>query len=116
MQNVAVACQNFLEPVKSFVSKIIKKDKDFLQNQTVNKHETLFKPLHAFIKNNNELSPSALPFINQAVEAAVTKYYDSRYAHDIYAYSKDQLISEQVSLVMEVVGRERTTLFQPTQE
>lgn len=27
LQNVAVACQNFLEPVKSFVSKIIKKDK-----------------------------------------------------------------------------------------
>jgi hypothetical protein len=50
--------------VKSFVSKIIKKDKEFLQNQTVNKQETLFKPLHAFTKNNAELSPFALIFIN----------------------------------------------------
>ena len=80
-------------------------------HNTVNKHENLFKPLLAFTKNNAELSPAALAFITDSVEAIVTKYYDSRYAPDIYAYSKDQLISEQVSLVMEVVGRERTTLF-----
>ena len=49
--------------------------------------------------------------MSKFVERAVVKYYDSRYAPDIFSYSKDHLISEQVSLVMEVVGRERTTLF-----
>ena len=80
LHNVAVTCQSFLEPVKSFVSKIIKKDKDFVQNNTVNKHENLFKPLHSFIKNNTELSPEALEFITQSVEAIVIKHYDSKYA------------------------------------
>lgn len=82
-----------------------------MQNNTVNKHENLFKPLHSFIKNNTELSPDALEFITHSVESIVIKHYDSKYAPEIYTYSKDQLISEQVSLVMEVVGRERTTLF-----
>jgi hypothetical protein len=50
------------------------------------------------------------------VEAIVIKHYDSKYAPEIYSYSKDQLISEQVSLVMEVVGRERTTLFKQPEE
>jgi hypothetical protein len=66
----------------------------------VNKHENLFKPLHAFLKNNAELSGEALQFITDSVEFIVIKHYDSRYAPEIYAYSKDQLISEQVSLVM----------------
>jgi hypothetical protein len=44
----------------------------------------------------------------------VVKHFDNHYVPDIYAYSKDHLVSEQVSLVMEVVGRERTTLFPST--
>jgi hypothetical protein len=97
--------------VKSFVSKIIKKDKEFLQSSTINKHDTLFKPLHGFIKNNGELTEECAGVIASFVEKAVVKYYDSHYAHEILSYSKDHLIYEQVSLVMEVVGRERTTLF-----
>lgn len=58
--NVAITCHNFLEPVKTFVSKIIKKDKDFVQNNIVNKHENIFRPLQSFIKNNSELSPESL--------------------------------------------------------
>jgi hypothetical protein len=90
---VAVGCQNFLEPVKSFVSKIIKKDREFVQHNTINKQETLFKPLHAFAKNNAELSPSAIQFITDSVEAVVIKHYDTRYAPEVFAYAKDQLIS-----------------------
>jgi len=57
------------------------------------------------------LSAEALTYITDTVEAQIVKYYDSNYATEIYSYSKDHLVSEQVSMVMEVVGRERTTIF-----
>lgn len=38
LHNVIGSCRNSLEPVKSFVSKIIKKDKEFMHHNTINKH------------------------------------------------------------------------------
>jgi len=56
--------------------------------------------LNAFLKNNAELSPEALTHITASVEGQIVKHYDAHYASEIYSYSKDHLVSEQVSLVM----------------
>ena len=85
-----------------------------MQNNTINKYENLFKPLQGFFKNNSELNEKCSIIISNFVERSVVKYYDTHYAPEIMSYSKDNLIFEQVSLVMEVVGRERTTLFKST--
>ena len=77
---MAISCQNSLETVKSFVSKIIKKDKEFTQNNTINKHENLFRPLNSFLKNNQELSAETVDLMVLFVEEIVVKYYDKHYA------------------------------------
>lgn len=105
------ACKSSLETVKSFVSKIVKKDKEFLNSNLINRPDNLFKPLHSFLRNNSELSEEACNLMRMAVEEEVVAHYDAHYAPEVHAYSKDHLVSEQVMFVMEVVSRERTEIF-----
>ena len=93
VQNISKSCQGSIEPVKSFVSKIIKKDKEFVRDNTINKYDNLFKPLQGFIKNNGDLTPDCIKVISAFVEQQVVKYYDSSYAPDILAYSNSHLIN-----------------------
>ena len=74
------ACQGSLEPAKSFVSKIVKKDKEFVHSNLINRPGNLFKPLHSFLRNREELSQRARELITGAVEEKVVKHYDAFYA------------------------------------
>jgi len=76
-----------------------------MNSNTINKVENLFRPLNSYLKNNTDLSEEAVALVSAFVEGVVVKHYDSSYAQEVYAYARDQLISEQVSMVMEVVGR-----------
>lgn len=111
LQLIINSCCGSLEACKAFVTKIVKKDREFVERMTVNKQENLFKTLEAFLANNPELTGEAREYIRRVVEGGVVRHYDGKYVGEIYGYAKEHVTGDQLGLIMEVVGRERIQLF-----
>lgn len=69
MQMIVATCQGAFEPFKSFVMKTLKRDSSQTANEatSINKSETVFRPLRSYFKNTIELSHEAAVTIQKVV-------------------------------------------------
>lgn len=91
--------------------KIIKSSKELTQYGTINISLNIFKPLSSYLENNLILSEEAVKSIKKCVIKDVMKFYDEAYVTEVYQYARSNLSVEQLADVMEIIGKERNSLF-----